>query len=123
MDRSETAATAVNDGQPLLKKDVSGHYRLEPHVCRTCFARVASTEVINPDLSITRRYVCTSCGAEANGTQPSVLCCCGIRMRKTLENGKPGNEMIDAGIRCHANENVRPDFPALFVASYRGGSD
>ena len=108
---------------PVALKKVSDHYRLEPHICRHCFGRMASVEVILADQSFGRQYSCTNCGAVETGTDARVLCCCGIKLRKPGDDGKPGPELIDAGIRCHENDNVRPDFPALYVASYRGSSD
>lgn len=123
MDRRELSDPRDNATRVALKKDVSEHYRLEPHICRTCFGRIASTETFGEGGSITRLFTCTNCGASAQGSEASVMCCCGIRLRKPLENGKPGPEQVDAGIRCHENDNARPDFPALYVASHRGGSD
>ena len=88
---------------------------LEPHICRHCFGRLASL----PGESSTT-YACTNCGAEAEGHDPSVLCCCGIKLRETKPDGKPGEPKVDAGLRCHANDNRSVEFPALFVASVGG---
>lgn len=109
---------------PVALKKVGDHYRLEPHICRHCFGRIGSTELVTAGGDgHARQYTCTNCGASSKGPDASVLCCCGIKLRKPGDDGKPGPEMVDAGIRCHENENVRPDFPALYVASYRGRSD
>lgn len=85
----------------------SAQMRLEPHVCRVCFGRVASRA-----LGDRRVYVCTNCGLEGVGGKPSAICACGIKVRKN-----------DAGIRCHANKVRSPEFPALFVASYGGAQN
>ncbi len=111
------------DGSSSIKKTNAKPLRLEPHICRQCFGRIGSHEIFLSDSSIAREFICTNCGASAEGRDASVLCCCGIKMRKPGEDGKPGPEVVDAGIRCHENENPRPDFPALIVASYRGSSD
>lgn len=91
-------------------------WRLEPHVCANCFARIASrAEGDEGD----RVYQCTNCGAEAVGHRPAVVCACGIKLRKAGPNGTTGS-LIDAGVRCHENRNRSPELPALFVASYGG---
>ncbi len=89
---------------------------LEPHVCRSCFGRIAS----EPDQGGERRYFCTSCGLEAIGSKPSVVCSCGIKLRKAKGDGRTSVTLVDAGVRCHPNKQVSPEFPALFVASYGG---
>lgn len=86
-------------------------WRLEPHVCRSCFSRIASREV---DEDGKRLYQCTNCGLEAEGHKPSVLCACGTKMRK----GKTG--FVSAGLVCHENRARSPEFPALYVASLNG---
>jgi hypothetical protein len=91
-------------------------WRLEPHVCAVCFARVASC----PDGDDgDRLYRCTNCGVEAVGHRPAVVCACGLKLRRAGANGTTGT-VQDAGIRCHENLSRSPEVPALFVASYGG---
>lgn len=87
-------------------------WRLEPHVCRVCFARIAS-RVSDEDEDL-RLYVCTNCGLEAEGRKASVICACGAKMPK----GK--GRAVDAGLRCHENRARSPEFPSLYVASLNG---
>lgn len=89
---------------------------LEPHVCRSCFGRVAS----EPHQAGERRYFCTNCGLEAIGQKPSVICSCGMKLRKVRGDGRTSVALVDAGLRCHENKRVSPEFPALYVASYGG---
>lgn len=86
-------------------------WRLEPHVCRVCFSRVASRAHGDDD----RLYQCTNCGLEAHGNKASVICACGSKLRKGKSAG-----YVDAGLRCHANTSQSPEFPAQYVASYGG---
>lgn len=96
---------------------------LEPHICRKCFGRVISYELATAGGDgRTKLFECTNCGEKATGRDASVLCCCGIKIRSTSENGKPTNDYVDAGIRCHENEAPTPEFPAKIVASYQGES-
>lgn len=87
-------------------------WRLEPHVCRVCFGRVASRET-DADAGL-RLYVCTNCGLEAEGHKVTALCACGTKIRR----GKTGQ--VDAGLRCHENQARSVEFPALYVASIAG---
>ena len=87
-------------------------WRLEPHVCRHCFGRIASKALDDEDDK--RLYQCTHCGLEVEGHKASVLCACGTKIRK----GK--TSMVDAGLRCHLNAARSPEFPALYVASFAG---
>ena len=87
-------------------------WRLEPHVCRSCFSRLVSKPADDDDHH--RLYHCPNCGLEAEGTRASVLCACGTKIRR----GK--GSFADAGLRCHANSNPTPDFPHLFVATVGG---
>lgn len=104
---------ATSASQPLAKKRAraTDEWRLEPHVCRSCFSRLVSRQ---SDDDGGRVYQCTSCGLEAEGSRADVLCACGTKLRK----GKTA--WVDAGIRCHQNLARSPEFPALFVASYAG---
>lgn len=86
-------------------------WSLEPHVCRACFGRVASRRADNGDR---RLFVCTHCGAEAEGARVSALCACGTRLLR----GKGAT--VDAGLRCHENRARSMEFPAQYVASVGG---
>lgn len=92
---------------------------LEPHVCRACFSRIASY----PAAGGGRLYQCTNCEVEAVGASAAVVCACGIKLRKRKTSGASSLVLADAGIRCHLNEAPTPEFPARYVASYRGNSD
>lgn len=98
--------------------DKKALYKLEPHVCRVCFGRLASTD-LGEGL---RRFECTNCGASAETKCASSLCCCGIKIRKTGGRGTT-QRMIDAGVRCHANPDPNPQSPSLYVASYVGADE
>ena len=87
-------------------------WRLEPHVCRSCFSRIVSRPLDEDDDK--RLYHCPNCGMEAEGSRASVLCACGMKVRK----GK--SAWADAGVRCHENQAKSPEFPALYVCSYGG---
>lgn len=87
-------------------------WQLEPHVCRRCFARIVS----QPLPGGMRRFVCTNCGAEADGQNADAVCCCGIKIRKMGRTGK-GGTLVDAGVRCIPNPNPTAMFPSLYVAS------
>jgi hypothetical protein len=100
-------------------------WRLEPHVCRSCFSRLVScsteTRVLGaPPAGSTRLYQCTNCGLEATGAAPEVLCACGMKIRKTTRGGRSSVVLGDAGIRCMANPEIRADFASLFVAQEVG---
>jgi len=104
----------VNDPGLGAKKrarapDAAASWALEPHVCRHCFGRLASTDAGEGR----RRYQCTNCGAEAVGLSPDVLCSCGLKLR----HHGPGGGLVDAGLRCQPNPSPTPDFPSLFVAA------
>lgn len=93
----------------------SASWRLEPHVCRSCFSRVASTET-DGDL---REFVCTNCDLTAVGKRASCVCACGLSVPSSgLRGTKNGRR--DLGLRCHENKARSPEFPALYVASYGG---
>lgn len=114
------------DGQPPARKTrarpqvdaKNSGLRLEPHVCSSCFGRIASE--ISCAETGARRFFCTSCGLGAVGHKASVVCACGIKMRKFKGDGRSSAVMVDAGIRCHENRSPSLEFPALFVASYAG---
>lgn len=93
--------------------------RLEPHVCRVCFSRLVSEPVPGAAGGL-RRYSCTNCDAVAPGLDASVLCCCGIKLRKSGKSGRTGLTEVDAGIRCVRNPSPTAEFPSLFVAAEVG---
>ena len=100
-------------GGPAKKRaralDADAAWALEPHVCRHCFGRLASTDAGEGR----RLYQCTNCGADATGLSPDVLCSCGLKLR----HHGPGGGLVDAGLRCQPNPGPSPDFPSLFVAA------
>jgi hypothetical protein len=83
-------------------KDESVSWQLAPHCCGSCFGRVLRAN--SPD----GRHVfrCAQCGVCAEGGEPSVICCCGIRL-KTGE---------DAGVRCVVNKTPSTECPLEVVA-------
>lgn len=91
-------------------------WKLEPHCCRVCFGRVASFKTSDG----LRMYQCTNCGMSEPGHKPSVICACGLKIRKAKGDGRTAAVLVDAGIRCHENKSRTPDFPSLYVASYGG---
>lgn len=90
-------------------------WRLEPHVCRQCFARVASQRTDDG-----RLYQCTNCGLEAVSAKPSAICACGLKLKRWKSDGSSAQALVDAGVRCHENRNRTPEFPSLYTASYGG---
>ncbi|MBB3017638.1 hypothetical protein FHR70_000678 [Microvirga lupini] len=99
-----------------IERENTSGWRLEQHCCRNCFGRIASIK--HPDGG--RTYQCTNCGLEGHGHKPDVVCSCGTKLRKYKGDGRTGVVMVDAGIRCHPNKRVSPEFPSLIVASYGG---
>lgn len=77
-------------------------WRIEAHVCRICFGRVASRKTFEGRML----YRCTNCGVEREGQAPDVICSCGIKLKTK----------IDAGIRCVVNEQRSPESPSEIVA-------
>jgi len=75
---------------------------ITPHICRVCFSRVLVREAFDRR----KTYRCAGCGMEGIGSSESAICCCGIKL-------KTG---VDAGIRCQANQDKTPEFPAEIVA-------
>lgn len=78
-------------------------WALTAHCCRACFSRVLVRETFDHR----KIYRCSGCGIEREGRSPAVICSCGIKLKTN----------VDAGIRCHANENKSPEFPAEITAS------
>lgn len=91
-------------------------WQLEPHCCRNCFGRIVSRK--HPDGG--RDYHCPNCGIEGSGQKPSVICACGMKLRKSKGDGRSSFTLVDAGLRCHLNQRQSPEFPALYVASHGG---
>lgn len=112
MDVSGHSLTGAKNPKGCAPAPAQESWRLEPHICRVCHSRLASR-----DDGGARRYECTNCGAHAHGHEASVLCCCGMKIRRPNRNGTSGYVMVDAGIRCCANDNPTPEFPSLFVAT------
>lgn len=109
-------AAAENRARARGDEKKSG-LRLEPHICRACFGRIASFPAAAGDARV---YQCTNCGLEAAGHKPSVVCACGMKLRKRKGDGRSAEVMVDAGIRCHENRRVSPEFPSLYTASFGG---
>lgn len=98
--------------------DLSGNcWRLEPHVCSQCYARIVSTALLGSGKIVFR---CTNCGRQGKGDDASVICACGIKLRKPVTGRAVGKPFYDAGIRCIENPKLSPEFPSLYVASYVG---
>lgn len=91
-------------------------WRLEPHVCRQCFARVVSQKAAEGG----RRYLCTNCGLEGVSRKPSTICACGIKLRRRRSEGGTAQSLTDAGVRCHENRHRTLEFPSVITASYGG---
>lgn len=97
-----------------MSKDIL--WRLEDHVCKSCFGRVISRPVM--DAVGQRLYRCTNCGHEAQGDSVSAICCCGVKLRKQGRDGsKAAATLIDAGIRCVSNPTPNSLLPSQIVAS------
>lgn len=90
-------------------------WRLESHCCRNCFSRIASRPLDEDDDK--RLYHCPNCGMEAEGVRASVLCACGMKVRK----GK--HAWADALVRCHENRARSPEFPNLYVATVNSAQE
>lgn len=89
-------------------------WRLEPHVCKNCFGRVMSRA---GDVVGERIFRCSNCGTERAGRDASVMCCCGVTLRKAARSGlKTGGETLDAGIRCVTNPLKTELMPGEIVA-------
>lgn len=113
-DEPVNRSKCANDSGGSAKKrarvpDAAASWALEPHVCRHCFGRLASTDAGEGR----RLYQCTNCGAEAVGLSPDVLCSCGLKLR----HHGPGGGLVGAGLRCQPNPSPTPEFPSLFVAA------
>lgn len=121
--QAQHRATAIEPGAAEKRArvrdgDRKSGLRLEPHCCRSCFGRIASFPAAEGGDN--RIYQCTNCGLEASGHKPGVVCACGIKLRKRKGDGRSAETLVDAGIRCHENRRVSPDFPSLFTASFGG---
>lgn len=109
--KGRAGAGARKDPVPAADQ-TQDSWRLEPHICRSCFSRLVSQD--SGDGS--RRWQCTNCGIEALGAGAAVLCCCGLTIRRPTKKHTSGHHLVDAGVRCSVNPNPRPDFPSLYVA-------
>ncbi|MGL4458254.1 MAG: hypothetical protein ACRCUB_07655 [Plesiomonas shigelloides] len=107
------ANSPVDECRPQGSDKKNTLWQLEPHICKTCFGRLAS-QSIGGGL---RRYTCTNCGAESEARAADALCCCGIKIFKQVRGGSGEGAEMDAGIRCMRNPDPSPLFPNLFVAS------
>lgn len=76
------------------------NWKIEDHVCLTCFGRVVS----RPGEDNRREFRCTNCGASGAGSVRTI-CACGMRVGTR-----------DAGVRCVRNDNPRPDLPSEIIA-------
>ena len=83
-------------------------WELEPHVCKACFGRIVSRKIGDVDDKL---YQCSNCGAEAEGSGPSVLCACGVCLPR--KGGSP----IKLGLKCQQNTERGTDFPSLYIAT------
>lgn len=113
MSRARGFTDELSDQSDTKKND---GWRLEPHICKKCFARLVSRPVADAVTPGLRTYQCTNCGLEAESAKADAVCCCGIKIRKAGRNGKAG-ALVDAGVRCIPNQEPTLQFPNLFVAS------
>lgn len=88
-------------------------WKLEPHVCKDCFGRMASRAHSS---GAGTEVLCTNCGACAVVETIDLACCCGIKVRKRNGTGRSGGPLVDAGIRCVENPDRTPAFPSMYVA-------
>ena len=109
-------ATTPLKSPEKTKKNVREDFRLEPHVCRRCFGRIVSADAGDG----LREYTCSNCGFSETGSHPSVVCSCGIKLRKSTVARSKSATPQDAGVRCIENPDPRPEFPALYVACHVG---
>lgn len=114
-DAAELCLTRPGSG-PETKKIAREGLTLEPHVCRRCFGRILSRDLGGGQ----HEYICSNCGLCARGSKPSVVCSCGMTLRKATASRSAGAKPQDAGIRCIPNPNIGPEFPAEIVAAYVG---
>lgn len=78
-------------------------WHLTDHICRACYGRL----LVRTTFDKRKVYLCSNCEIEREGTDASVMCCCGTKWRRTQ----------DAGIRCHRNASRSPEMPQVIVAS------
>jgi hypothetical protein len=85
-------------------------WAMTPHVCGVCFGRVLERRLGNSE--VRREFRCACCGNSATAHEDAPHppnCACSIRVGKR-----------DAGIRCQANDKVRPAQPHEFIAREPG---
>ncbi|WP_161548757.1 hypothetical protein [Pseudomonas sp. Q1] len=87
-------------------------WKLEPHVCKICFGRMASRLAEQGLVEL----LCTNCGATSKQERITAACCCSIVLRKRNSSGRSGGQMIDAGIRCIPNPARSSEFPSMYIA-------
>ncbi|MFJ2528423.1 hypothetical protein [Pseudomonas helmanticensis] len=87
-------------------------WKLEPHVCKICFGRMASRPADQDFVEL----LCTNCGATSKQERVTAACCCSILLRKRNSAGRSGGQMIDAGIRCTPNPARSAAFPSMYIA-------
>jgi len=114
----QLSVQSVSDPRGRVRVHAHEDFRLEDHICRGCFGRIASRPGDRPEDALgSRIYRCTNCGQVESGHQPSVICACGTKVRKATASGRSGLAVVDAGIRCHVNPAPTPEFPSEIVAS------
>ena len=91
-------------GDPVGGDGTEFQWTLTRHVCRVCLGRVLTRKAIGGGRRVWR---CTNCGIEREGPAETALCCCGIRL---------GKQQRDAGIRCVANPDRKPENMSEIVA-------
>jgi DNA-directed RNA polymerase subunit RPC12/RpoP len=84
-------------------------WSITAHVCVNCMGRILERpllagEGIAPGRE--RVYRCADCGLERDGFSPAVLCTCGLKLK--------GRHNL--GLRCEANLERTPEFPAEIIA-------
>jgi len=99
----EKTAPAPGKAPPRSSLGDGFAWALTDHCCRACFSRVLVRETFDRR----RIYRCAGCGIEREGRAESSICCCGMKL-------KTG---VDAGLRCGANPDRSPEFPAEIVAA------
>lgn len=83
-------------------QDDPQRWTLTAHCCRICFGRVLTRTTFDGR----KIYICSNCETTIEGDGPQCLCCCGIKLRKS----------VDAGIRCTVNPNRTPENVSVILA-------
>ena len=84
-------------------------WTLEAHCCSICFGRLVSKRPAGTDHDPpgTLLYRCVNCGLEIAGHTPAVICACGFKVKGRA----------NLGLRCAANPQKTPGFPAEIIAT------